>query len=58
MKYEQALEELKSIIQELQNGQTNIDELEKKSQRASELIRFCKEKLRNTEESLKEIFEE
>jgi exodeoxyribonuclease VII small subunit len=56
--YESALEELQQIIQDLQEGNTSMDELADKSKRAKELIRFCKEKLRNTEEVVKTLFEE
>lgn len=56
--YESALEELQQIIQELQEGNTSMDELADKSQRAKELIHFCKEKLRKTEAVVKTLFEE
>jgi exodeoxyribonuclease VII small subunit len=42
--YESALEELQQIIQDLQEGNTSMDELADKSKRAKELIRFCKGK--------------
>ncbi len=56
--YETALNELKSIIQDLQEGNTSVDELAEKSKRAEELIRFCKEKLRATESVVKNLFGE
>lgn len=56
--YESALVELQQIIQELQEGNTSMDDLADKSQRAKELIRFCKEKLRVTEEVVKALFED
>lgn len=56
--YEAALEELQQIIRDLQEGNTSMDELADKSSRAKELIRFCKEKLRSTEEVVKTLFEE
>jgi len=55
--YEAALKELKTIIQELQEGSTSMDELAEKSKRAKELIQYCKEKLRGTEEVVKDLFE-
>lgn len=58
LNYESALEELQQIIQELQEGSTSMDELADKSKRAKELISFCKEKLRTTEEVVKTLFEE
>lgn len=58
MNYEKALEELKSLIRELQSGSTSIDDLATKAKRAAELIEFCKTKLRTTDEAVKEIFDE
>ncbi len=58
LKYEEALAELRTIIQELQEGTTSMDELADKSKRAKELIQFCKEKLRGTETIVKSLFEE
>lgn len=56
MNYDKAVEELKSIIQELQNGSTNIDQLATKAKRAAELIELCKDKLRDTEEAVESLF--
>ena len=56
--YEQALAELQQIVVDLQEDATGIDALESKSQRAAELIRFCREKLRRTEEVVGKLFEE
>ena len=58
LSYESALEELQQIIQKLQEGSTSMDELADKSKRAKELISFCKEKLRTTEDVVKTLFEE
>ncbi len=58
LKYEEALSELKTIVRELQEGTASMDELADKSKRAKELIQFCKEKLRGTEEVVKSLFEE
>lgn len=50
--YESAKTELQQIVQNLQNEAVGIDELAAKIARASELIRFCREKLRMTEEEI------
>ena len=57
MNYEKAIEELQTIIKDLQNGSTNIDQLASKAKRAAELIELCKGRLRNTEKTIAEIFE-
>jgi len=49
LSYESAQTELQQIVQDLQNEAVGIDELTAKIARASELIRFCREKLRMTE---------
>jgi len=56
--YDKALTELKEIVSSLQEELTGMDELSGKMQRAAELIRFCREKLRTTELEIEECFEE
>lgn len=56
--YEEALKELQSIVQELQEGNIGIDDLSEKVSRASELIQLCRAKLRKTEVDLAGMFEE
>ena len=56
--YKEAQEELQSIIQELQEGKLEVDELSKKVSRAAELIEYCREKLRTTEEQIGGLFGE
>ncbi len=57
MTYEAAFQELQDIVEQLQQGTTAVDDLSDKAARAAELIAFCKEKLRGTEENLKQLFE-
>ncbi|HMQ46700.1 MAG TPA: exodeoxyribonuclease VII small subunit [Saprospiraceae bacterium] len=49
MSYEAAMSELQEIVARLQDGRTGIDDLEKELTRASQLIQWCREKLRDTE---------
>ncbi|WP_373549242.1 exodeoxyribonuclease VII small subunit [Haliscomenobacter sp.] len=56
--YESALEELQQITQNLQEGKIGIDELAVQLQRAAELIRFCRDKLRSVEKDIEGLFEE
>lgn len=55
--YEQALAELQAIVADLQEDAIGIDELAEKSERAADLIRFCRERLRRTEERLETLFD-
>ena len=50
--YEEALSDLQKILTDLQNEQTSIDDLAAKSKRASELVAYCREKLRGIEEGM------
>ena len=55
--YEAAVTELSAIIRELEDETVSVDALGKKVKRATELIRFCKEKLLKTEEEVKGILD-
>lgn len=50
--YESAFAELQQIIRDLQDEAVGIDELSAKIARATELVRFCRERLRATEEEI------
>lgn len=56
--YEQALQELQTIVRALQEDTVSVDDLTEKSRRAAELIRYCQEKLRITEAEVKNLFQE
>ncbi len=53
--YEKAKAELEEILDELERGETGIDTLAKHVKRAAELIRQCREKLRNTEKEVDNV---
>ncbi|MCB0550506.1 MAG: exodeoxyribonuclease VII small subunit [Phaeodactylibacter sp.] len=57
LSYEEALQELQQIVAQLQEDAVSVDELSEKVKRAAELIAYCREKLRTTEESLEGLFE-
>lgn len=57
MTYEKAMAELQELTDQLQNEEIGIDQLSQKIIQAKELILFCREKLRSTEEELDNIFE-
>ena len=50
--YSEAKEQLDQIINELENDQITIDDLTEKVKKAKQLIEFCKQKLRKTQEEL------
>ncbi|AFU67472.1 exodeoxyribonuclease VII small subunit XseB [Psychroflexus torquis ATCC 700755] len=47
--YETALSELKTIVSKIENDSVSVDELTKKVERASELMKYCKTVLTKTE---------
>ena len=56
--YARAIEELQSIVTEIELGQITVDILSEKVKRASELIAICKTKLSSTEEDVNKILKE
>jgi len=58
MTYYLALTELEDIINEIESEEINVDILAEKVKRASYLIKFCKGRLRNTEEEVKKVLSE
>lgn len=48
--YESAFKELNDIVRDIEHESVPLDELTKKIERANELIAYCKDKLRLTEE--------
>lgn len=55
LSYESAFEELQSIVNAIDNESVSVDELATKVERASELIKFCSKKLRDTESAVDRI---
>jgi len=57
MSYKAAMTELKEILDLLESGQTDMDELTKKAKRAKELLQICKDKLYRTSEEVESLIE-
>ncbi len=58
MSYESASAELAGILAELESGEIGIDLLAEKVERAGVLLRFCQDKLRDTELKVSQIIED
>lgn len=58
LNYQQAFEELQTIVDEMEEGEISVDELSDKVKRAALLIRVCRKKLSSTEEDVSQILEE
>ena len=53
--YQLALDELESILLKMESNELEIDKLSSQVQRASELISFCKTKLKKTEKDVENV---
>ena len=56
--YQQAIDELEAIVNEIENEEISVDELSEKVKRASQLIKLCKTKLTNTEQEVSKVLDE
>ena len=56
--YQSAMEELQTIVAQLEANAIGIDELSEKVKRAAELVQFCQQKLRTTEKEMDNLFDE
>ncbi len=56
--YEKALAELQTIVGAIENEEVSIDDLSTKISRATELIKYCRQKLRNTEAEITETLKD
>ena len=52
MTYISAITELEEIVKDIESGEIDVDVLTVKVNRASELIKFCKDRLRNTQKEV------
>jgi len=58
LKYDDAMLELEELVREMEYGEISVDELSEKIKRSAFLIKFCKAKLKSTEEDVAEIIKE
>ena len=56
--YSAAFEELKEIVDQLENDSISVDELTEKMKRATVLMKICRDKLTKTEEEVNKTIEE
>ncbi len=57
MTYEEALQQLESIVRKMENGDYSVDELAQQLKLAQRLIKQCKDKLNKTDDEIKKILE-
>jgi exodeoxyribonuclease VII small subunit len=55
--YRDAIAELETLLRRLETEQVDVDDLTASAQRAADLIRFCKQRLRTAEATLDRVFD-
>ena len=54
--YNEAVEKLRKIVADIENGDLDVDILSEKVKEATRLIKLCKEKLYKADEEVKKVF--
>jgi exodeoxyribonuclease VII small subunit len=57
MKYEEALQQLETIVRKMEQGEYDIDELTEQLRTAQKLIKLCRDKLTKTDAEIKKILD-
>lgn len=57
-KFEQLMEELETIVRELENGDADLDKSIEKYTEAMNIIKICNDKLNSAEEKVNKILKE
>ena len=56
--YKDAIEEIESIVNAIETETVDVDVLTEKVKRATFLIKFCKQKLKKTDNEVKKVLKE
>ena len=56
--YNEAVEKLRKIVADIENGDLDVDILSEKVKEATRLIKLCKEKLYKADEEVKKVLDE
>ena len=56
--YNEAVDKLRKIVADIENGDLDVDILSEKVMDATRLIKLCKEKLYKVDEEVKKVLEE
>ena len=58
LSFSEAIAGIEEILQQIETGEPDVDELAGKVKQASELLKLCKEKLFRTEKEIEKILKE
>jgi len=56
--YSEAIAAIDEILQQIETGELDVDELAEKVKQASELLKICKSKLFSTEKEVEKVLKE
>ncbi len=56
--YKEAMEEIERIVDEIENESVDVDMLTEKIKRAAFLIKYCRQKLKKTDDEIKKVLKE
>ncbi len=56
--YGEAISEIEEILEQIETGDLDVDELSEKVKRVSVLVTLCREKLHNTELEIEKVLNE
>ena len=56
-KYEEAVRQLESIVEKLENDELDIDSMSENLKKAQKLIKLCKDKLTKTDDEINKILD-
>lgn len=57
-RYKEAIDEIEAIVEEIENEAVDVDLLAEKVKRATHLIKFCKTRLKKTDDEVKKVLKE
>ena len=58
LSYSEAIASIEDILQQIETGELDVDELALKVKQATELLKLCKEKLFSTEKEIEKILKD
>ena len=56
--YKAAVKEIEDILEKIEDGQLDVDELTKNVKRVTDLLKICKNKLHKTEDEVNKILDD
>lgn len=57
IKYEDAVKQLETILDQLESGKMDLDDMSSELKKAQQLIKICKDRLTKTDDEIKKILE-